>query len=261
MLYIIHSTYNEKLYQQIKSKGVPVEFTSSLVHHLLKDDDTVIVDILSHETELNFFIENHNLSCICMSDETRKQGNIMFVSKYQTINTIYSSIFDRENQVIAIIGGSDLFGKLHTDYQNCNFVDFTYNPDSDLSLIEILDECGTELLKKMRNSNNKILYPISNIMDLLNPPIKLIEPLINTLKKNRDTIVHIDHLKGPLDLMLLNLSDLIILVHENIDVSAKRIDSAIEQVVSPKKIVSLNASTKAYEQFRLSEHMLCEKEN
>lgn len=256
MTYILHSDYNDKLYQQIKSKGASIEYISSHELHLLNEDDAVIIDIFSHTAELNIFKENQNLCCICMSDETYKTGKIMYVSKYQTIDAICSSIFDHENHLITIIGSVELFGRLQLDCQTCNFIDFTYNPDSKLSLIDLLDNHELELIKKISSPKIGILYPISSVMDLLNPPIKLIEPLIYTLKKHRDTIIHIDHLKGPLDLMLLNLSDLIIIVHDNFEVSPKRFESAIGKIAFPKKIISLKTNTKAHEQFKLSEHML-----
>ena len=256
MIYILHSAYNDKLYQQIKSKGASIEYTNFHDLHLLNEDDAVIIDILSHTAELDFFKENQNLCCICMSNETFKMEKIIYVSKYQTIDVICSSIFDHENHLITIIGGVELFGRLNLDCKTCNFVDFTYNPDSNLSLIDLLDNHEMELIKKLRSSKNGILYPISSVMDLLNPPIKLIEPLIKTLKKHRNTIIHIDHLKGPLDLMLLNLSDLIIIVHDNIEVSPKRFESAIGKIAFPKKIISLNTNTKAHDQFKLSEHIL-----
>ncbi|MDW7661213.1 MAG: hypothetical protein SCL54_07230 [Bacillota bacterium] len=256
MTYILHSAYNDKLYQQIKSKGASIEYISFHELHLLNEDDAVIIDILSHTAELDFFKENQNLCCICMSDETCKTGKILYISKYQTIDVICSFIFDHENHLITIIGGVELFRRLQLDCQTCNFIDFTYNPDSNLSLIDLLDNHEMELIKKIRRLKNGILYPISSVMDLLNPPIKLIEPLINTLKKHNDTIIHIDHLKGPLDLMLLNLSDLIIIVHENIEISPKRFESAIGKIAFQKKIISLKTNTKAHEQFKLSEHML-----
>lgn len=256
MTYILQSAYNDKLYHQIKSRGAFVEYTNINDFHLLNEDDIVIIDIFLHESELRFFKENINLGCICMSDVTYTNENIMFISKYQSIDAIFSWIFDHENQLIAIIGGSELFQKVQLECQNCNFIDFTYNPDSELSLIEILDERDTELIKKMRNPKYRILYLISNLMDLFNPPLRYLEPLIINLKKIRNTIIYIDYLKGPLDLMLLNHSDLIIIVHENFEENSKRYDSAIEKIVCPKKIISLNTNTKAYDQFKLSEHML-----
>ncbi|MCD4713333.1 MAG: hypothetical protein K8R73_08640 [Clostridiales bacterium] len=256
MIYILHSAYNDKLYQQIKSKGASIEYISFHELHLLNKGDAVIIDIFSHAAELDFFKENQKLCCFCMCDETCKTGKIMYVSKYQAIDVICSTIFDPENHMITIIGGVELFSRLQLDCKICNFVDFTYNPDSNLSLIDLLDNHEMELIKKIRGSKNRILYPISSLMDLLNPPIKLIEPLINTLKKHRNTIIHIDHLKGPLDLMLLNLSDLIIIVHDNIEVSPKRFESAIRKIAFSKKIISLSTNTKAHDQFKISEHML-----
>lgn len=261
MLYILQSTYNNMLYQHIRSKGVSVICINSLAFNLLSEGDTVILDILSHKNELDFFREKQNLFCICMGGETHTHENIMYISKYQTIDTICSLIFDRENHLIVIIGGRDLFRKLQVDYPNCNFIDFTYNPDSDLSLIEILDNYETDLVIKLRDSRSKILYPIGNIMDLLDPPTRFIEPLLNTLKINSDTFIQIDHLKGSLDLMLLKLSNLIIFVHDNDEPIHNKLDSAIEKIMSHKKIISLNTYTKAYDQFRLSEHLLYKKEN
>lgn len=256
MFYILASDYNKKLHHHITSRGMRVEYIKTLDHRSFNVDDTVIVDILCQETELMALNNEQIFRCICMGDENRLNGKTIYISKYQAIEVISSQIFDHPNRFIIIVGDESLFRKILIKYPNCNYIDFSYNPESDLSLINILDMCETDLLKSMENSKDKILYPITNLMDLLDPPISFIKPMIDTLKKCRDTIVHIDQIKGPLDMMLLNQSDMIIIVHEKIENRTKRFDSSMKKIMSDKKIISLCLSTKTYDQFTLSEHML-----
>jgi hypothetical protein len=260
MFYILASDYNKKLHHHVASKGVQVQYISTLEQLIINESDTVIIDMGCHEYELTALLTDKTIRCICMGDDDQTSGNPIYISKYQPIEAICSTIFDRDHLLVTIIGEAVLFEQIMRTYPNCNFIDFSYNPNSDLSLIQILDKSETDLLKFYGSAKKKILYPITTIMDLLDPPIKFIKPMVDTLKKSRDTIVRIDKLKGPLDLMLLNLSDLIICVHEKTDSDHIRFDTSIKKIIGNKKIISLNASTKAYEQFNLSDHMICTKE-
>lgn len=260
MFYILASDYNEKLHHHITAKGVQVQYISNLEQLILNHTDTLIVDGLCLEDEHSSFYNDLTSRCICMGDDIQTYENIIYISKYQPIEAICLAIFNRQNLLITIIGDDALFTKIMKEYPNCNFIDFTYNPESDLSLIQILDNCDMDLLKIFGGSNNRILYPITTIMDLLDPPIKFVKPMMDALKKKRDTIVRIDKLKGTLDLMLLNLSDLIIVLHEEIGISNKQFDTSLKKIMDNKKIISLNVSTKTYEKFKLSDHMLHHKE-
>ncbi|MBE0450686.1 MAG: hypothetical protein IBX70_07555 [Clostridia bacterium] len=260
MLYILASDYNKKLHHHIASNGVHVQYIRTLEQLILNDNDTVIIDMSCHEYELTTLLADKIFRCICMGDNNQTNGNPIYISKYQPIEAICSAIFDRDHLVVTIIGEAVLFEQIMNTYPNCNFIDFSYNPNCDLSLIQILDKNETDLLKFYGSAKKKILYPITTIMDLLDPPIKFIKPMMDTLKKSRDTIVRIDKLKGPLDLMLLNFSDLIICVHEKTDNDHIRFDTSIKKIIGNKKMISLNVSTKAYEQFNLSDHMIWTKE-
>lgn len=260
MLYILASEFNKRLYHHVTSKGMAAQYVTTLDHLTLYENDTLIADVLCHETEVMSIYETHKTKYIVMSDENGAHENLKFISKYQPIESICNLLFEQQNQLITIIGCKSLFEKIMLEYPLYKYIDFSYTPDSNLSLIQILDEYEGDFLNNTRISKENILYPIANIMDLLDPPVKLITPLLEKLRMKNNTIIHIDHLKGPLDLMLLNQSDLVIIVHTKIESRSKWIDNSIEKILSPKKLISLYTSTKAFEQFNLSNHIFCDKE-
>jgi hypothetical protein len=192
MNYIYASEFNHKLYQVALSLGYDVIYINTGKIVPLNDSDALITD---EKNPMNIHMNQVGRVAILTEDDHKTDQGI-YVYKFQSVPKILSNIFYRDNRLTICLGDSDAF-EPQAEPTNLTRIDFKFTSNNNTTLTEL-----TELLEK-GVLLDMVYKPMGTFMDVLKPPIKSIEKLIELSKSKNDTLIFLESIKGPADAVLL----------------------------------------------------------
>lgn len=233
MIYFFKSPYTFRLYNRLKANHPDLALIDLESLDLIRFDDKLIIDAsdLIALTARHFNHEDIIVMGDSDVDSAMRYGKT--VSKYQSYKRIEALILDASYPVTflthtapMLIDESQLAiisEKLEIDYR----ISLNFDPTSKFSLYHYLigEDC---VFQKERTQ-----HVITCIKDYLNPPVDDLVTMVASLKRLGRVLIYSAPLKGPLDYALINLSDTVLILHD--DNSGATVD-ALTHIIPSEKI-------------------------
>lgn len=233
MIYFFKSPYTVKLYNRLKANHPDIALIDLESLDTIRFDDKLIIDAsdLIALTARHFSHDDIIVMGDGDIDATMRFGRT--ISKYQSYKRIEALILDASYPVTFFTHTAPLSidetqlsivsDQLDIDYR----ISLNFDPTSNFSLYNHLigEDCTFE--------KEKTQHVITCIKDYLNPPINDLVAMIAKLKRMGRVLIYSAPLKGPLDYALINLSDTVLILHDENHGSAL---DALTHVIPPEKI-------------------------
>lgn len=211
MIYFFKSPYTFKLFNRLKMNHPEIALVDIDSIDKVRPDDKLIIDAPDQIALTARHFKHENIIVMGESDSTTLYGKS--ISKFQSYKRIEALILDSTYPITFLTHSatykveedrlSYVCEKLDIDYR----ISLNYSPNSDFSLYNHLVEEESPFERR------KTRHVITCIKDYLNPPVEDLVDMIVRLKQKGSVLIYSAPLKGPLDNAVIQLSDVVVILH------------------------------------------------